>query len=379
MILVIIIIELVRPKPLNWHNSYTSFDKIPFGSYVLAEELPNFLGTDHFTKIPVHPFEFLSDSIYKQNSTYFFINDNIPIDLQLYTKLQQYLEDGNTVFASGKFFGNTLLDSLKIKTETSYALTEDVIHPVLFGAPKPKYLPQFKKKTYTTVFKSFDTLKTKALGYFKNEKAPLSQINFIKIKQGAGTLYLHTLPEAFSNYYMLTDNQNYAANCLSYTKNDFYYWDTYIKSGRKEVSSPLRFVLSQVSLRWAYYLFAIGLLLFVLFKGKREQRIIPIVTPLKNTSIEFTQTIGDLYLQHQDYSNIIHKKITYFLEKVRSDYYLDTSNLDATFITKLAHKSTNTTEKTEALIQLIKNYRQNPVNSEVALIKLNKAIEEFIA
>ncbi len=379
MILVIIIIELVRPKPLNWHNSYTSFDKIPFGSYVLAEELPNFLGTDHFTKIPVHPFEFLSDSIYKQNSTYFFINDNIPIDLQLYTKLQQYLEDGNTVFASGKFFGNTLLDSLKIKTETSYALTEDVIHPVLFGAPKPKYLPQFKKKTYTTVFKSFDTLKTKALGYFKNEKAPLSQINFIKIKQGAGTLYLHTLPEAFSNYYMLTDNQNYAANCLSYTKNDFYYWDTYIKSGRKEVSSPLRFVLSQVSLRWAYYLFAIGLLLFVLFKGKREQRIIPIVTPLKNTSIEFTQTIGDLYLQHQDYSNIIHKKITYFLEKVRSDYYLDTSNLDATFITKLAHKSTNTTEKTEALIQLIKNYKQNPVNSEVALIKLNKAIEEFIA
>ncbi len=379
MILVIIIIELVRPKPLNWHNSYTSFDKIPFGSYVLAEELPNFLGTDHFTKIPVHPFEFLSDSIYKQNSTYFFINDNIPIDLQLYTKLQQYLEDGNTVFASGKFFGNTLLDSLKIKTETSYALTEDVIHPVLFGAPKPKYLPHFKKKTYTTVFKSFDTLKTKALGYFKNEKAPLSQINFIKIKQGAGTLYLHTLPEAFSNYYMLTDNQNYAANCLSYTKNDFYYWDTYIKSGRKEVSSPLRFVLSQVSLRWAYYLFAIGLLLFVLFKGKREQRIIPIVTPLKNTSIEFTQTIGDLYLQHQDYSNIIHKKITYFLEKVRSDYYLDTSNLDATFITKLAHKSTNTTEKTEALIQLIKNYRQNPVNSEVALIKLNKAIEEFIA
>jgi hypothetical protein len=115
----------------------------------------------------------------------------------------------------------------------------------------------------------------------------------------------------------------------------------------------------------------------VLFKGKREQRIIPIIEPLKNSSVEFTRTVGSLYFQHSDFSNIIAKKITYFLEEIRSRYYLDTQDLSEDFIQKLAVKSSNNEDETRKLITFIKHLKGKSVHSEQDLIALNKKIDNF--
>jgi hypothetical protein len=151
----------------------------------------------------------------------------------------------------------------------------------------------------------------------------------------------------------------------------------YLKSGRKIVDSPMRFVFDQKSLKWAYYTLMLGLALFIIIRGKREQRVIQVIEPLKNTSIEFTKTIGDLYFQHKDFGNIIAKKITYFLEVVRSKYYLDTTELNSEFIQKLALKSNVSLEKTTKLIQLINHLKGKAVHSEQDIIALNKQIEDF--
>src|SRR5690606_31850597 len=119
------------------------------------------------------------------------------------------------------------------------------------------------------------------------------------------------------------------------------------------ITSPMRYVLSQEALIWAYYLLLSGLLIFVIFRGKREQRIIPVVKPLENSSVEFAKTLSVLYLEHGDFSNIIAKKINFFLENIRSKLYLNTENLSQDFIKNLASKSGNTEEKTSELIEYI--------------------------
>jgi len=139
----------------------------------------------------------------------------------------------------------------------------------------------------------------------------------------------------------------------------------------------MRFVFNQAPLTWAYYLLLGGLLIFVIFRGKREQRVIEVIEPLENTSIEFTKTIGDLYFQHKDYGNIIAKKITYFLETVRTHYYLNTETLDTTFVKRLALKSGNNEEQTQELIQLIQHLKGKALHTEADLIALNKKIEAF--
>ena len=71
------------------------------------------------------------------------------------------------------------------------------------------------------------------------------------------------------------------------------------------------------------------------------------------------------------------KKITYFLELVRSNYYLNTNELTNEFIKKLAVKSGNDLQKTQALIQYIKQLKGKAIHTENDLIQLNKQIEEF--
>ncbi len=377
-LLTIIIIEIARPKPINWKTSYTAADKIPFGSYILYEELKQ-LPNKQIAPVSKNPYDFLNDSVYATNSAYVFINSNLEFDKRSYEKLTKYISAGNSVFMAANYFGGAIKDSLNIQTEIDYQFTEENITPTFFSPSLQKdSLPKFKKRIYKSVFKSFDTINTKALGYYKNDSPEINQLNFISIAIGKGTLYLHTLPEAFSNYYLLKDTYNYGSTSLSFLNKNTYYWDEYLKDGRKIVDSPMRFVLNQVSLKWAYYILILGLLLFVISKGKREQRIIPIIKPLENTSILFTKTVGNLYFQHKDYSNIISKKIKYFLERTRSLYYLDTNQLDRAFIDKLAVKSNRSLEETTELITYINTLKSKSMHTESDLIELNKKIEKFI-
>ena len=42
VILIMMITEVTKPKPLNWSDSYSAADKIPLGCYVLFNELENY-------------------------------------------------------------------------------------------------------------------------------------------------------------------------------------------------------------------------------------------------------------------------------------------------------------------------------------------------
>lgn len=374
----ILITELVRSKPIDWRASYISSDKIPLGNFVLFEEAPTLFKNAEIEKVIKDPYEFLVDSTYAQNSAYIFINDEILFDERQADEILKYVENGNTVFVSSRSFGSILADSLQIYGATVYNILEEEIHPKFFSPSlKQDSLPSFKKGVFKASFIEIDTLKTTALGYYESESPKLEEINYIKVNYGKGKFLLHYLPETFSNYYLLKGNEQYAANVFSYIDADKIYWDEYLKSGRKVVTSPMRFILDQAPLTWAYYVLLGGLLIFVLFKGKREQRIVEVLEPLENTSVEFTKTIGDLYFQHKDYSNIIAKKITYFLETLRSKYFLNTNEITEDFIKKLALKSGNTFEKTQKLVHLIKHLKEKSVHSEADLLELNKQIEAF--
>ena len=374
----IVITELVRPKPIDWRPSYTAADKIPFGSFVLFEEINSLFKNIEIEKIQKDPYEFLTEGNYTQNSAYIFINDDLFFDERQADEILKYAENGNTVFISSRSIGPILADSLKIESSSNYNILETEIHPKFFSPSlKQDSLYAYKKGVFKTFFNKIDTLKTTALGYYESENSKLEDINYIKVNFGKGQFLLHSLPEAFSNYYLLKNNEQYAASVLSYIDADKIYWDEYLKSGRKVVTSPMRFVLDQAPLTWAYYVLMVGLLIFVLFKGKREQRIVEVVNPLENTSVEFTKTIGDLYFQHKDFSNIIAKKITYFMESLRSKYYLNTNDISEDFIKKLALKSGNTFEKSQKLIHLIKHLKEKSVHSEADLLELNKEIEAF--
>jgi len=118
---------------------------------------------------------------------------------------------------------------------------------------------------------------------------------------------------------------------------------------------------------------------FMIFNAKRKQRVVPIIKPLANTTVDFTKTIGNLYFQEGDHQNIIDKKIIYFLEKIRNEYLIETITLDDHFEKKLHLKSGKKIEDIQNVVRLI-NYQKKSYHQSVEddLITLNSAIEKIL-
>ncbi len=139
----------------------------------------------------------------------------------------------------------------------------------------------------------------------------------------------------------------------------------------------MHYLLSSKSLKYAYYFVLIGLLLFLIFEGKRKQRSIPILAPLKNQSLAFTQTIANMYFENQDHKNIAEQQITYFLEYIRSTFNISTAKLNNDFYKKLASKSNNNVEFVSKLFTKITQIQIKNTITDKELIELNKLIEKF--
>lgn len=386
VLLGIIVTEIVRPKPINWRHSYTSISKIPFGCFVLYNELPTIFLDSKIETVEQSIYNVLTKRDSSQLSNYLVINNSISFDKQETNHLLNYVSKGNNVFIAANEFYGVLADTLNIEIERQYDFKEDTVSVSFTNKNLKENTFTFDRGANPAYFISVDTLNTEILGHisFEDESflnasdtSSVTKPNFIRTTFGKGSFLINTLPIGFTNYYLLGSSSNYSANSLSYLNNNYLYWDDYKKSGRKVITSPMRFVLNQPALKWGYYLIIIGLLLFVIFKAKREQRIIPVIIPLENSSVEFARTVGALYHQNKDYTNLNSQKINFFLSYLRNNFYLNTSVLDEKFITRLASKSGRPIEETKTLVDFILSLKNKEIHTEQDAIRLSKKINTF--
>ena len=382
VIVFMMIAEIAKPKALNWRNSYSAADKIPLGCFVLFNELETFSEGDVLVS-KQSVYEYLKDQEFSEPMSLMLINNQVSFDNEESNSLMKFVEDGNTVFISSTYFYGNVLDTLNVSVQKQYTNIYRKEADTKFTSPSLKANNRiYKDVIENSFFESIDTLRTTVLGTLttKNEDdIDETHPNLIKVEVGDnnGQFILHTNPFAFTNYHLLDDKEDYAATVLSYLPKQQIIWDNNYKSGRKVITSPLRYILDNTALKWAFYISMFSLILFVIFRGKRTQRIIPVIKKLDNATVDFTITIGELYYQYGDFSNIINKKIQYFLEFVRTHYYLETNQFNSGFIDKLAAKSSNTKEDTKTLVDYIVFLKSKTNHTEQELIELNKKIEHF--
>jgi hypothetical protein len=299
--------------------------------------------------------------------------------------LLEFIAKGNTVFVAAGNFSGSFADTFHIKTKDylfysfqngdadlngkNDSLSLSFVNPVLRKAKEYVY----KKGTVSYFFSSFDSSSAVILGV-NNKALP----TFARLSYGLGNIYISSTPYAFTNYNMLLqDNAQYVASAFSYLPAGNVIWDEYYKVGRGERESPLRFILSRTALAWAYGITIISLFCYVLFEAKRRQRIIPVIAPPQNATLEFVDTIGRLYYQHGDHKNLAQKKITYFMESIRTRFYLKTNLLDDEFADKLSEKSNVDRDQVKILISVIRKVNESDSVTEEMLIRLSDMIERF--
>jgi len=363
------------PKPLDTTPSFSKNDKIPFGSYLLFEFLTDLFPNDQIFVINNPLTSHFADSTQPAASNIIFINFKINFDAFETRKLFEFISNGGQAFVAAERFEGFFADTLNLST--SFVLPSLGDSVVINFSNRSLRNPSgydFRYQSAATYFTKFDTAKSVILG-----QSAASKTNFIRLKMGEGALYLSTLPFVFTNYNMLyQNNHEYIFRALSYLPERPTYWDEYYKIRRQQAGTPLRYVLNQPSLRAAYITAMLGLLLFVIFQGRRRQRIIPVIAPPENTSLEFAKTVGRLYLQHGNHKNLAEKKIVHFLEFIRAHYFLKTDEFSEKFYTRLSRKSGVSPDKITRLfnrIQQIQTRDKPPDQSE--LLQLHQLIEEF--
>jgi hypothetical protein len=192
-------------------------------------------------------------------------------------------------------------------------------------------------------------------------------------------LYLCANPKFFSNYSLLKpDGAAYAATALSYIKSTKQIiLDEYYTQGDIGDDTPMRLFLSNPALQWAYYIALFSLLIFVLYEIKRRQRIIPVIEPLSNSTLDFVTVVGHVYYEKRDNADIAQKKILYLLTYLRDEHQIKTAVADEEFKERIAGKLGLEPAFANELVNYLRYISVQQKVNDRELIELNKLIEKF--
>jgi hypothetical protein len=225
------------------------------------------------------------------------------------------------------------------------------------------------------------------LGSFSNQNFEnANYTNFIKADFGKGSLYWHSNPILFTNYFLSSrhgsDGFNYLNDIFSHLEVKKWYWDKaeipnsfgeLPKRSFVKPKTPLEYIFSQPALAFAWILLLILVALYLLFAAKRQQRVIPILETNRNTSLEFINTIGRLYFQQQNHLVIFEKLMQLFRTHLKRRYAIilkDELLLDEFFLDKIVKK---TDVDKEIISAILKEYHS--LKSKITSDKVEMSAE----
>jgi len=206
--------------------------------------------------------------------------------------------------------------------------------------------------------------------------------NCIRMRLDSGTITLHSNPLQLTNFFLLhKDNHRYWSDLLSGLSHSysFIWWDDYFRTPKTDTNnfSSLGVFMKYPALKWALYtiLFLLGILLFS--EMKRRRKIIPVLTPPENSSLDFVKTIGRLYYQHKDNSDLAIKMETHLMEFIRQHYHIQGNLPEDQLVRQLSLKSGVAPALLTSLFYEFRMIEEHGTVSDEDLLRMNDLIEQF--
>lgn len=410
-----------KKKRFDWNdrwskNAYNEKSKEPYGTWIIRRLLDQyFLGhpcqsieKNVATELPADTLH-LSDD----RNSYVFVGEALYLDSLDLRQLLNFVEDGGTALISSKTIPNALMDHLYVVECKENLLWSDYgthydSNAVVLSLHEPA-LPQplrlhyaRQNKPHPYFWHAMDTaffcedMANRPLGYLND-----SLVNFAEFPFGDGRFLLHTTPLVFTNYILLKpESRPYVGGILSHLPdNGTIYWDAAshvpeqvgrLNNGNSDNNRlpdehPLTYILQKPALAWAWYLLFGLAILWVIFRGKRRQQVIPILPPNENTSWQFISAIANLHFRERNYRGMARAQMRLFLGWLRERYNIaiplqdpnEAIHVKDDFFQKIALLSEIPEEKIKDIFhQYTAAVRYEP--TEAMMINLHTAIESFM-
>lgn len=370
IMVILALLEVNKKEVTDWRKNFDPNEKSPFGLFVFNEEVKH-LFKNNLKKINETPYDYYN---LNKKSLHNILIVEKEIDTESWKKILDEVSKGSDAMLIVSEVPQEVSDTIGYY-DSQVSFSEQSV----LKLTDKKYRNDFIKLDKFPSGKGFSYIKPEVeiLGKTVEKDSP-DHVDFIKAKFGKGNIYVHCEPLFLTNYYLLQPaNIKYTQDVFSYLNDRETLW--FIDNDAKVSRFFMRFVLSKPALKYAWWVLLGGLVLFIFFNAKRKQRVVPIIEPLKNTSVDFVKSIGNLYLQEGDFHDMMAKKAQYFLNKVRMDLLIDTQNLDGEFAKKLHLKTGKTMEMINEGIDLIKK-AQDPYAGVMKedLGRMNKILDEIL-
>lgn len=329
---------MFAPKQIDWTQTFNRNDKRPFGDYALFQLLKDdfFDGDMMVNNLPL--FNFMRENRELTGANMIFITNAFLPDGIDRDSLFSFVDRGNNVFIAANEISPDVESRLNISLYSYFAgfRNEQMVSRFRHINPQLDTAGINVKRIYMhSHFYEQNDSAAVVLSYENSEPC------FVRIKYGAGCFFIHFNPLLFTNYSVLHEGAaKHILQSFSYLPPNATYWDEYYKPNRQQMrENPLKYIFTNPGIRQAYFTLLLILLLWFLFKTKREQRAIPVIDPLPNTSKEFAKTLGSLHFNKKDNKYIIDLIYRQFLDYVRNKYYMETGVLDENFVLSLEKRS----------------------------------------
>ncbi len=370
IMIILSLLELNKKPIIDWSLNYDINKKSPFGLYIFNQEA-NKLFDNQLVRVLEEPYLYLERDTLRKPQNYLCIEKELTQEAQNY--LLKEVKKGSSVLYIDKDM-RYFSDTLNFKTDIYYHLGDSIRFHFKDKRLKKRSIAVGKNFNHT-VFKKIDPKTTEILGY-KKDLSGDRIVFYIRVNYGKGNFYFLSEPLLLTNFYLKEhENQKGIEGLFSYLPKRKTIW---FQLEETLDNSEMRFILKNSALRSMWQLVVVLLVLFVIFTAKRKQRIVPIIVPKSNKSVEFIKNIGNLYLQEGTVQDMAEKKVQYFLTKLRNDLYLNTDKLDKEFAQKLHQKTGKPIEDIEKALMMINNVLHPKKQfTETELIELNNSLDKI--
>lgn len=376
--------------------SYTNWDE----QYLLSSKQPK--GLYHWNallKLHLNPGKFITtiDYLYSIDSipteiypTFMFIGDYFALYEEEADVILEKVYKGAKLFISQERMDGTMYQKLFSNIQTGFYYDATIT----VASEKRAYdftalyqaMPIARKWNGYKNIEPLDSMAFKQLSGYGN------LTNSLSIPYGKGTIYLNTTPELFLNYQILAKNgYDYSKIWLNkIPKTEPVYWlelaryeppayDPWkdFNENKDRDDSYLQFVFQDKKRIIALSLLFVGVILFILFRAKRMQPLIPFLPKKRNMTLIFADTVTSIYFNQRNPFAMVKIQQTNFYSIVQKHFHIDLSKeITEREIESLAQKSNVSKESIKEIVRKFNTLRGYNT-SEFELTELRKFILNF--
>lgn len=361
----------------KWSSKPKLGSKDPYGLYVFEQLL---IASGKFSEFnDIYDYRLMDSILMNKQQLFMFVGDHFAITETEANELFNSVSQGNELFVSANRFPDHFLNHLFNRRDLSFYAEDSVIFTTKSGDYSMYYL--YEQDTLGAIWRIFSALPPNVTVYSTIRSSP----NYIALPYGEGTVYLQANVLAFQNFQLLRpQGKDYIKDVINPLKHPYIQWLAYadyepyereMDEFNGENISLLARIFDYKSLRWAFFIITIGLVLFFLFRSKREQPVIPIHRETSNVGMSFVDTIAGLYFSENNPVRIRKILLRNFYTAVQDHFFIDVSKrLSDKTLVVLSEKSKVPYGQVE---RLVRELESKDKLSKQGLFALHQQLREF--